>query len=111
MNHHHLLSMSVGILILINPLQGHTIDKLGTIYVGGLRRLARINYVLEVYNLPCAKSVMEYGIAANTAVMTEVKQMTDKGVFKIMSYTHCCRLLHIESLSDCVLTGMCKFFN
>ena len=63
-----------------------TMENMGTIYVDGLRRSARINPVLELYNLSFAKAVKEYGFAANNAVMNEIKQMVDKGVFEIMQY-------------------------
>ena len=56
------------------------IDKMGTIYIDGLRRSAMVSPVLEVYNISFKKACEEYGEAAQNAVKNEVKQMIDKYV-------------------------------
>lgn len=59
-------------------------QEMGTIYIDGLRRSARVNPILECYNISFKKACQEYGVIARNAVMDEVRQMIDKGVFEIM---------------------------
>ena len=90
-NQYHDVNNDVTSNTVSNDESTRTMENMGTIYVDGLRRLARINPILKFYNLSFAKAVKEYGIAANNAVMNEIKQMGIKVCLRSCSITWCQR--------------------
>ena len=59
-------------------------DTLRSTYIDGKRRLARLHETHTTYHISHMKALKEHGAASKNAVLSEVRQMMEKGVFEFI---------------------------